>query len=168
MEAINVSYYLSPFGKMELGAYKDQLCLCNWHDKKNKLAVHRRLKKYISPDLIESSDPIFKETTAQLDHYFNGTLTHFTLPLLFAGTEFQKKVWQALLDIPYGSTASYQQLAKNLGHEHAYRAVANANAANALSIIVPCHRIIGQNGKLTGYAGGLEIKQQLLQLERKN
>ena len=102
---------------------------------------------------------------AEFDAYFTGRLQRFTLPLAAHGTAFQQAVWQALRDIPYGETRSYSEIARAIGKPSASRAVGAANGRNPLSIIVPCHRVIGQNGSLTGYAGGLPIKQQLLALE---
>lgn len=105
------------------------------------------------------------EAKDQLNKYFSGNLTEFDLPLSMKGTDFQRRVWQELRKIGYGMTVSYAELAKRLEHPLAVRAVANANAKNPISIIVPCHRVIGSNGKLTGYAGGLMRKQALLSLE---
>ncbi|ATM01080.1 methylated-DNA--[protein]-cysteine S-methyltransferase [Aeromonas bestiarum] len=102
---------------------------------------------------------------AEFDAYFAGRLQRFTLPLAARGTAFQQAVWQALCDIPYGETRSYGEIARTIGKPSASRAVGAANGRNPLSIIVPCHRVIGQNGSLTGYAGGLPIKQELLRLE---
>lgn len=102
---------------------------------------------------------------AEFDAYFAGRLQRFTLPLAAHGTAFQQAVWQALCDIPYGETRSYGDIARAIGKPSASRAVGAANGRNPLSIIVPCHRVIGQNGSLTGYAGGLEIKKVLLELE---
>ncbi|MFB3239606.1 methylated-DNA--[protein]-cysteine S-methyltransferase [Aeromonas salmonicida] len=102
---------------------------------------------------------------AEFAAYFAGRLQRFTLPLAAHGTAFQQAVWQALCDIPYGETRSYGDIARTIGKPAAVRAVGAANGRNPLSIIVPCHRVIGQNGSLTGYAGGLPIKQQLLALE---
>ena len=108
---------------------------------------------------------IIQETSKQLDEYFDGKRTVFDIPMLFAGTDFQKKVWHKLLEIPYGVTISYGELATQLGMPKAVRAVANANGANAISIIVPCHRVIGSDHSLTGYGGGLAAKKKLLELE---
>lgn len=105
---------------------------------------------------------------AEFDAYFAGRLQRFSLPLAARGTAFQQAVWQALCDIPYGETRSYSDIARAIGKPDAVRAVGAANGRNPLSIIVPCHRVIGQNGSLTGYAGGLEIKKALLALERGN
>lgn len=116
-------------------------------------------------DFVESGSPVIEETIAQLRQYFDGKRKAFDLPLLLVGTEFQKRVWNSLIEIPYGKTLSYAGLSRKLGDDKAIRAVARANGDNALSIIVPCHRILGSDGSLTGYAGGLRTKKQLLQLE---
>lgn len=110
--------------------------------------------------------PIIKETITQLEEYFIKKRKTFDLPLKLEGTDFQKQVWKALLTIPYGKTATYKDIAKIIGNEKASRAVGMANNKNKLPIILPCHRVIGANGYLTGYAGGLEIKQKLLNLEK--
>lgn len=111
-------------------------------------------------------DAVFREARAQLTAYFEGELQDFDLPLAGAGTTFQKAVWQALREIPYGKTESYGELARRLGNANASRAVGMANGRNPIGIIVPCHRVIGTNGALTGYAGGIERKQWLLAHER--
>ncbi|GIC75460.1 methylated-DNA--[protein]-cysteine S-methyltransferase [Moritella sp. F3] len=111
--------------------------------------------------------PILQLAVTQLQEYFNGQRHEFSIPLAANGTEFQNKVWQALTTIPYGETWSYKDLAIAVGNPKASQAVGGANSKNPISIIVPCHRVIGKNGSLTGYAGGLDIKQQLLNLEAK-
>jgi methylated-DNA-[protein]-cysteine S-methyltransferase len=110
----------------------------------------------------------FPEATRQLGAYFEGALTRFDLPLRPEGTPFQREVWEALRDIPYGATASYGEIARQVGRPGAARAVGWANGHNPISIIVPCHRVIGADGSLTGYGGGLERKERLLRLERDN
>jgi methylated-DNA-[protein]-cysteine S-methyltransferase len=109
--------------------------------------------------------PVLLETEQQLKEYFAGTRKRFTVKLDFMGTQFQNKVWKALLAIPFGETRSYGQIARQLGNPKAMRAVGAANGKNPISIIAPCHRVIGSTGKLTGFAGGLETKAQLLALE---
>jgi methylated-DNA-[protein]-cysteine S-methyltransferase len=112
-------------------------------------------------------DAVLDETERQLGEYFDGARTEFDLPLASEGTEFQKKVWAELRRIPYGETATYGEIARRLGYELVIsRAVGVANASNPLPIVVPCHRVIGSDGKLTGYAGGIDRKQALLQLEQ--
>lgn len=109
---------------------------------------------------------LLKEADRQLREYFSGQRKEFALPLLLRGTDFQKKVWQALCEVPFGQTASYQEIAQRIGSPKACRAVGQANHHNPVSIIVPCHRVIGKNGALTGYGGGMEMKQYLLTLEK--
>lgn len=113
----------------------------------------------------DKNNPFLLEAEQQLKDYFTGKLKKFSLKLDFIGTEFQKSVWNALLTIPFGETRSYGQIAKQIGNPKAVRAVGAANGKNPLSIIAPCHRVIGSNGKLTGFAGGLEIKSLLLKIE---
>lgn len=118
--------------------------------------------------LVEEPDhPILLETERQLNEYFDGARQQFTVPLDFNGTDFQKKVWMALLSIPFGETRSYGEIARQLGNPTASRAVGAANGRNPISIIAPCHRVIGSSGKLTGYGGGLDVKEMLLALEAK-
>ncbi len=116
-------------------------------------------------EIEEKDNPFLLDAEKQLKDYFTGKLKKFSLKLNFVGTEFQKKVWQALLTIPFGETRSYAQIAQQIGNPKAVRAVGAANGKNPLSIIAPCHRVIGTNGKLTGFAGGLETKAFLLKLE---
>jgi methylated-DNA-[protein]-cysteine S-methyltransferase len=113
----------------------------------------------------ENSNDIIDDTIFQLNKYFDGKLKQFTIPLNFTGTDFQIKVWNKLINIPYGQTKSYSEIAQLINNKKAVRAVGNANNKNPIPIIIPCHRVIGKNGKLVGYAGGLEIKQTLLAIE---
>jgi len=160
-----MEYYSSPYGELILGSYNDQLCLCDWRYRKRREGIDRRIENGLLAKYVESGSPVIEETKAQLLQYFDGDRKEFDLPLLLVGTEFQKQVWKALIEIPYGKTLSYAGLSKKLGDEKAIRAVAGANGDNALAIIVPCHRILGSDGSLTGYAGGLGTKKKLLQLE---
>jgi len=117
-------------------------------------------------DWIHKQD-LFLEATGQLRAYFNGERTHFDLKLNMKGTDFQKKVWQQLVKIPYGETISYGELAKRIGNPKASRAVGMANGKNPISIIVPCHRVIGKNGSLTGFGGGIAVKEHLIEMEKR-
>ncbi len=118
------------------------------------------------PDLPHSSNAIIEQCVNELTKYFNGSLKEFHVPIRLNGTNFRQSVWNALLSIPYGSTITYQDLANMIGNPKASRAVGNANHHNPIAIIVPCHRVIGRNGRLVGYAGGLEVNQNLLDLEK--
>ena len=113
-----------------------------------------------------ASSAVIEQTVNQLDDYFAGHLTAFNIPLHPVGTDFQHRVWKALLDIPFGQTRSYMEIAKSIGNPQGVRAVAQAIGANGIGIIIPCHRVIGSNHSLTGFAGGLDKKQLLLQLEQ--
>jgi len=148
-----------------LGSLRDKLCLADWRYRKTRKTIDARIQKELSGEYVEEETDITKQTKLQLNEYFKGKRKEFTIPLLFAGTDFQKKVWNALLKIPFGKTESYSGLSKILGNEKAFRAVASANGANAISIIVPCHRVIGCKGDLVGYAGGLNVKKKLLKSE---
>lgn len=155
----------SPCGDLLLGSLGDRLCLCDWTNRRNASAVLSRLKRYSHADIIEQNSSVIDLAVSQLDEYFHSTRRTFSVPLLFAGTPFQQAVWAALQGIPYGTTLTYLHLAERIGCPQSVRAVANAVGANAMSVIVPCHRIIGTNGTLTGYAGGLPAKRFLLHLE---
>lgn len=164
-QVIRIQRYYSPCGDLLLGSLGDRLCLCDWDIEKRREKIDTRLRKLLDARYEEKPSDITQEAAAQLDEYFRGERTEFDIPLLFAGTEFQKKVWHRLLEIPYACTLSYGELALQIGAPQSVRAVANANGANALSIFVPCHRVIGSNHSLTGYAGGVEAKKRLLDLE---
>ncbi len=165
MNEIAISTYSSPFGELILGSFDDMLCLCDWRYRKMRAAIDRRVCKALDAEYKEKHTIVTDQARKELDEYFAGTRTTFTVPTLTAGTDFQKYVWEELLQIPYGKTETYAGLAKRLGNDNAVRAVASANGANAIAIFIPCHRIIGSNGELTGYAGGLSTKMKLLTLE---
>ncbi|ALD01779.1 glycosyltransferase [Acinetobacter sp. TTH0-4] len=149
----------SPVGILKLVATKNALVAVLWENENPK-----RIRL---AELIEQVDhPILLATQKQLSEYFAGTRQRFDLPLDFEGTEFQKRVWQALLDIPFGETRSYRDIAEQVGNIKAVRAVGAANGKNPISIIAPCHRVVGMNGKLVGFAGGLDNKKILLCLEK--
>jgi len=168
MDKIIIQYLKSPCGELLLGSFEDKLCLCGWRYRKMRPAIDNRLKKGVGGDFVEGTEgtsEVLDRTTQQLQEYFSGNRKQFDLPLLTIGTPFQQAVWEALRRVPYGRTLSYLQLAERMGNRKAIRAVASANGANALSILIPCHRIIGANGQLVGYGGGLGAKKKLLKLE---
>lgn len=160
-----VRRYDSPCGALILGSYGDRLCLCDWQVEKHSDRIDRRLKRLLAADYKEGTSDIIEQAARELDEYFAGGRRVFDVPLLFAGTDFQKAVWAALLEIPFGSTLSYGELSRILGCPGAVRAVANANGANSISVFVPCHRVIGTDGSLTGYGGGVDAKRRLLEIE---
>ncbi len=149
----------SPVGHIKLVASDQGLAAILWENDDPK-------RVRLSPMAEAPDHPVLLETEAQLKAYFAGERDRFDLPLDFVGTAFQKKVWAALLTIPYGETRTYSQIAQQIGHPTAVRAVGAANGKNPISIVAPCHRVIGSNGKLTGFAGGLEAKACLLTIER--
>lgn len=165
MENIDIQYYKTKYGELIIGSYNDKLCLCDWRYRKMRKSIDNRIKKSLNAEYILRESSTISKTIKQLEEYFNYKRKDFDIPLLPVGTDFQKKIWEILLDIPFGKTTTYLKQAEKLGNNKAVRAVANANGANAISIIIPCHRIIGSNGKLIGYAGGLNTKQKLLELE---
>ena len=166
MNQINIQYFKTNYGEFILGSYDGKLCMVDFRYRKMRKTVDDRIKKGLSAKFVEHDDEILQKTRVQLDEYFNMQRKKFDVPILMVGTDFQKSVWEVLLKVPYGTTSTYLQLAKDIGNEKAVRAVANANGANAIGIIIPCHRIIGTDGALTGYAGGLPLKKRLLELER--
>ena len=175
---IFVHRYASPCGELLLGEFDNKLCLCDWVVERHHEKVVRRLERELGATVTERGwkggshargeavgCDLLKQAKQQLNEYFAGSRREFDIPLLFVGTDFQKRVWDELLRIPYGHTVSYGEMAQNIGMPSAVRAVANANGANAISIFAPCHRVIGSDGSLTGYGGGLEAKRFLLALE---
>ena len=162
---IRLQTYVSPCGELLLGSHADKLCLCDWTAGARHARVMARVQRYLQAPFVEDPSELTRLAARQLDEFFAKRRQGFDLPLLFAGTDFQQRVWRNLLKIPYGQTLSYWQEALALGMPEAVRAIANANGANALSVIVPCHRVIGHNGRLTGYGGGLAAKRFLLDLE---
>ena len=153
-------HYKSPVGKLLLIRAPLGLYALLWeNDSETRVQVPENLTR-------TADDPLLKETQRQLQDYFSGKLRSFTLPLAPAGTAFQIQAWKILGGIPYGETISYQEQAQKLGDKKKARAIGAANGRNPISIIVPCHRVVGKNGDLTGFAGGLQTKQYLLEFER--
>jgi len=148
----------SPVGQLKLVANGERLAAILWeNDKPNRVRLG---------ELVEANDrPVLIEAERQLNEYFAGARHAFDLPLAFQGTDFQKQVWAALLTIPFGQTRSYAEIARQIGNVNAVRAVGAANGRNPISIVAPCHRVIGADGDLTGFAGGLVNKMFLLALE---
>jgi methylated-DNA-[protein]-cysteine S-methyltransferase len=185
MEKILTTSYKSPVGELILGAFQGRLCLCDWQYRRMRKAVDERIQKGLNADFLnfdldsEKKSPtsatdkdfrpenieVIQEAIKQLDSYFSGNRKTFDIPLSLVGTYFQEAVWKELMKIPFGETRSYLELSRQLSNPDAIRAVASANGANAISIIIPCHRIIGSDGNLVGYAGGLDAKKRLLRLE---
>lgn len=149
---LRYAFYPCPFGVLKIGCTENGVSF---------------LKLIDRPDGPNEPTLLSEQANCELQAYFAGERTSFSLPLCPDGTPFQQKVWQALLTIPYGQTASYKQIAEQIDHPRAFRAVGMANRANPLWILIPCHRVVGADGSLTGYAGGLKLKRALLELERR-
>ncbi|WP_448548441.1 methylated-DNA--[protein]-cysteine S-methyltransferase [Thalassotalea fusca] len=148
--------YQSPLGEIAISANEQGI---------TALAFQRGSAPIVEPIEKQENPELFKEVSKQLDEYFTGKRKSFDLPLAPEGTAFRQQVWQALLEIPFGETRSYGWLAKHINNPKAVRAVGGANGANPIALIIPCHRVIGSNNKLTGYAGGVEFKAALLEHE---
>ncbi len=168
MNKIFIQYYKSPVGELILGSFKNKLCLCDWRYRKMRETIDRKICNSLDAQYFEQESSIGNNTIEMLKEYFQGVRKDFDLEMVLIGTEFQKLVWSHLLTIPYGNISTYQNIAKAVDKNAAVRAVAGAVGANVFSIIIPCHRVIGSNGKLTGYAGGLAAKQKLINIEMVN
>jgi AraC family transcriptional regulator of adaptative response/methylated-DNA-[protein]-cysteine methyltransferase len=156
---------LTPLGPMLAGATDDGVCLLEFIDRRMLQTQLRRLCKLLNAKFVPGFHKLFEPLSKQLEEYFAGTRQEFDIPLVLPGTPFQNKVWAGLQTIPYGSTRSYKEQAEAIGSPNAIRAVAKANGDNRITILIPCHRVIGANGELVGYGGGLSRKQYLLKLE---
>lgn len=153
-EKLSRAVYKSPVGELLIVCTETAL-----------LSLGARKEQESAED--KENNPVIQQTIKELEEYFAGSRKVFTVPLDLRGTEFQKKVWEALREIPYGETRSYKEIAEKIGNPKASRAVGMANHRNPIGIVVPCHRVVGANGKLTGYAGGIPMKQALLELEKR-
>lgn len=163
---IYVSRLTTPLGPMFVGCTDEGLCLLEFVDRKMLETEFHDLQVRLKARIVRGNHPHIQQVEQELKEYFEGKRKVFTVPLAAPGTEFQKEAWQALHTIPYGSTVSYQTQAQKLGKPKAVRAVASANGNNRISIIIPCHRVIGKDGALRGYGGGIERKRWLLNLEK--
>ena len=163
-----LQYYKSPCGEMVLASVDDELCLCDWNDMPCSERNMRRVMRMMRVEFTRRSSDVIQRAMGQLDEYFTGSRMTFDIPLHLCGTEFQKRVWLSLPYIPYGETRSYGEIAAAIGNPKACRAIGGANHNNPIMIMIPCHRVIGANGSMTGYGGGLPVKEYLLELEQKN
>lgn len=165
VETLACRWIETPLGPMMAAADDRGLCLFEFADPARLERQVNRIQQNLKASLIPGDHPILVQTEREMKEYFDGSRTEFTIPLNYQGTPFQMKAWKALLDIPYGQTSSYGEQAKRVGDPKAVRAVAAANGANRIAIIIPCHRVIASTGALHGYGGGLWRKQKLLELE---
>jgi AraC family transcriptional regulator of adaptative response/methylated-DNA-[protein]-cysteine methyltransferase len=162
---VTVTRIVTPLGPMVAGATGGAVCLLEFDDRRMLLTQLRRLEARLGCSFLPGNDPHLAALARELEAYFAGRCTEFTVPVTTPGTPFQRAVWERLREIPYGKTTSYGALARALGQPEARRAVARANGDNRVAILVPCHRVVGQGGALTGYGGGLWRKRRLLDLE---
>jgi len=167
-EIITINRIATPLGPMMIGVVNEGLCLLEFTDRKMLETQLNVLKKRFQAELVTGRHPMIEKTREQLGEYFAGRRKTFEIPLAVPGSEFQQKTWDALLEIPYGVTRSYKQQANVIGDINAVRAVARANGENRISVIIPCHRIIGSDGSIVGYGGGIHRKQWLLKHEFEN
>lgn len=163
---VRVTRVPTPLGPMLAGATDDALSLLEFADRRMLETQLRQVSRRLDAVLVPGETEITRAVAGELEAYFAGELREFTVPLQVPGTDFQQEVWRELRTIPYGETRSYGEQARRIGRPQAVRAVARANGDNRIAILVPCHRVIGADGKLTGYGGGLWRKQRLLELER--
>lgn len=163
MATLYTQIYSAPCGDLLLGSLGEELCLCEWATRAGRCGA---LAQKLGADVLDAPSPVIEQAVRELDEYFAGGRRQFDVPLLRVGTDFQKHVWQALLDIPFGQARSYAWLAQRVGHPKAARAVGAALRANRIAIFIPCHRVTGSDGGLTGFAGGLPAKEFLLKIEQ--
>lgn len=168
MKQVSIQRHRTKIGELILGSFGGKLCLLGFGHEEMGGAVGGRIKKGLGAVFVEQDNEVMAETRRQIDEYLNGRRREFDIPLLLVGTDFQKRVWESLMKVPYGSTSTYRRIAEEMDSPKAVRAVGNACKANPIAIIVPCHRIIGSNGTLVGYGGGISLKEELLKLEQSN
>jgi len=165
---IPITRIATPLGPMLAGATGEGICLLEFADRRMVETQVARLENYLRGQAIPGRSPFFGQLEQELGEYFEGTRRSFSVPLVLKGTPFQERVWEILREIPYGTTRSYKEQAVQLGNPAAVRAVAKANGDNRIAIIIPCHRVIGGDGRPVGYGGGIGRKEYLLNLERAN
>jgi methylated-DNA-[protein]-cysteine S-methyltransferase len=166
MNRINIQRHQIEIGELLIGSFRDRLCVLWFGNNEVGRAVDDWIRKKLDVKFVEQNDEVLEKTAKQVDEYLNGNRKEFDIPLLMIGTDFQRRVWKALIRIPYGATSTYGKIAEDIGIPRAVRAVGGAAGANPISIIIPCHRVIGSNGGLVGYGGGLPLKKWLLRLEQ--
>jgi AraC family transcriptional regulator of adaptative response/methylated-DNA-[protein]-cysteine methyltransferase len=165
-KVVTVTRITTPLGPLVAGSVDDALCLLEFADRRMIETQITRLQKRLNCVFVPGTSGLFDELTEELERYFGGVLTEFSVPLFAPGTDFQTSVWSRLRAIPSGQTRSYAEVAAEIGRPTAVRAVARANGDNRIAILIPCHRVIGSDGKLTGYGGGLWRKRRLLEIEQ--
>lgn len=165
-EVLFVQHLNTPLGEMIAGATNEGICFLKFSDKTLLEKELEDIRNHINAVILDKTHRNIEQLRKELLEYFTGERKYFDVPVYLIGTDFQKSVWKQLSTIPYGETLSYQQQAGQLGKLNSIRAIAHANGCNRISIVIPCHRVIGKDGKLTGYSGGIERKQLLLLHEK--
>ena len=165
-QQINIQFHKTKYDEFILGSYDNKLCLLDYKYRKMRQALDNKIRKMLNAIFTEKEDEILCKTKTQINEYFMGERTTFDIPLLMVGTEFEKDVWKSLLKVPYGQTATYSDLVSNDNNINTLKSISKANGSNSIALIVPCHRIIDDNGDLVGYGGGLPLKLKLLNLEQ--
>ncbi len=166
--SIHMSYYKTKIGELIIASFEGKICIVDFRYRKMRTTVDNRIKRGLKAQFVEREDEVIAKTKKQIDEYLKGERRQFSVPILTVGTPFQRAVWSALLEIPYGKTASYLDVAKRIAKARAVRAVAAANGANSIALIIPCHRIIESGGGIGGYGAGSAVKKRLLKLESDN
>ena len=164
--SIWINRVVTPLGSMIMGVSDQGLCLLEFAERRMLDTQLKRLRQRMGRVFLPGDHPVMQTVKTELDAYFDGSLRQFSVPLQAPGTEFQEAVWNALLKIPYGETTTYGHIAAKIGHGDAVRAVGRANGDNRVAIIIPCHRVVGSDGELTGYGGGLWRKEYLIAMEQ--
>ena len=165
---IFIHYYKTTIGELIVGSFENQICILDFRYREMRFAIDQRIQSDLNAMFFKKETPLIRTAYLQIKDFLGGGRNKFKLPFIMVGTVFQKNVWRALQTIPYGSTRSYLEIAHQIGDKKTVRAVATANGANALALIIPCHRVIGVDNKLVDYSGGLAVKQRLLSLESKH
>ena len=167
-DIVSICRFTTPLGPMFVCATDKGICMLEFTDRRMLETEFKDLQRLLNAKIIFGENEHINQAYKEITEYFEGTRKTFDVKLHTPGTEFQNSVWQNLINIPYGETTTYEQMAERVNNPKAVRAVGTANGANRIAIIVPCHRVIGKNGKLTGYGGGLERKRWLIEHEKKN
>jgi len=168
MNSIDIQYHKTKIGELILGSFGKKLCLLDFRYRRMRSAVDNRITRELNTEYLKKTNNLLNETKRQIDEYLIGKRIKFEVPILMVGSDFQKQVWNELLKVKYGETATYLDISKKIDNPKAVRAAASANGANAIALIIPCHRVIESNGGLGGYGGGLPVKKRLLTLEIEN
>jgi AraC family transcriptional regulator of adaptative response/methylated-DNA-[protein]-cysteine methyltransferase len=167
-ECVHLAWLRSPLGPLVAGATSEGICLLEFTDRRALETQFAAVRRLFAAPVAPGSNEHLQQLEQELASYFAGTLRRFSLPLVYPSTAFQRRVWEELLEIPYGETRSYEELAVRTGNAKAVRAVGRANGDNRIAIVIPCHRVVNKSGQLGGYGGGLRRKEYLLDLERTN